>query len=184
MTNKAARPVRWKPADSGTDLAAAVMETPIGPLRLLASDAGLVGIYFGAEVGAEGEVGPSIRPLQRQMLEHATRELAEYFRGERTTFTTPLVESGTAFQREVWRALGEIPFGARSGYAALATKIGRPRAQRAVGAANRCNPHSIIVPCHRVIGADGSLTGYAGGLPTKEWLLAHEARVLGQQRAA
>jgi methylated-DNA-[protein]-cysteine S-methyltransferase len=104
------------------------------------------------------------------------RELAEYFAGDRTTFDVPLHLIGSAFQRRVWTALLEIPCGETTSYGALATSIGSPGAARAVGLANGQNPIALIVPCHRVIGADGSLTGYGGGLPAKRWLLAHESR--------
>jgi methylated-DNA-[protein]-cysteine S-methyltransferase len=161
---------------SNTDSVELVIESPIGPMRLRATEQALIGVYFEAHPGAP-PAAPQVG--QHPVLQAAAAQLAEYFRGERQVFELPLAATGTAFQREVWRALAAIPFGARSGYAALAQGIGRPRAQRAVGAANRCNPLSIIVPCHRVVGADGSLTGYAGGLPAKRWLLAHEARVLG-----
>jgi methylated-DNA-[protein]-cysteine S-methyltransferase len=104
------------------------------------------------------------------------RELGEYFAGERTSFDLPLHMIGSAFQRRVWAALLEIPCGETTSYGALAASIGAPGAARAVGLANGQNPIAVIVPCHRVIGADGSLTGYGGGLPTKRWLLSHESR--------
>ena len=103
-------------------------------------------------------------------------QLAEYFAGTRARFDLPLHLIGSAFERRVWNALLEIPHGETISYGALAAKIGAPGAARAVGAANGQNPIAIIVPCHRVIGADGSLTGYGGGLPAKRWLLAHESR--------
>jgi methylated-DNA-[protein]-cysteine S-methyltransferase len=106
-------------------------------------------------------------------------QLAEYFAGDRTTFELPLHLVGSAFQRRVWAALLEIPCGETTSYGALAAAIGAPGAARAVGLANGQNPIAVIVPCHRVIGADGSLTGYGGGLPTKRWLLAHEAAQAG-----
>lgn len=101
-------------------------------------------------------------------------QLGEYFGSGRRVFDVPLVPAGTPFQQEVWRALTRIEFGATTSYGALAVGIGRPRAVRAVGAANGANPIPIIVPCHRVIGANGALTGFAGGLPLKEMLLGHE----------
>jgi methylated-DNA-[protein]-cysteine S-methyltransferase len=107
--------------------------------------------------------------------EDVRAQLAEYFAGERTTFDLPLYMIGSAFQLRVWAALCEIPCGETTSYGALASAIGAPGAARAVGLANGQNPVSIIVPCHRVIGANGSLTGYGGGLPAKQWLLAHEA---------
>ncbi|MCA9677318.1 MAG: methylated-DNA--[protein]-cysteine S-methyltransferase, partial [Myxococcales bacterium] len=101
-------------------------------------------------------------------------QLAAYLDGARRAFDVPLAPAGTPFQLAVWDALLAIPYGATESYGALARRLGRPHAARAVGAANGQNPISIIVPCHRVIGADGSLTGYGGGLPAKRWLLAHE----------
>jgi methylated-DNA-[protein]-cysteine S-methyltransferase len=106
-------------------------------------------------------------------------QLGEYFAGTRTDFDLPLHMIGSAFQRRVWAALREIPCGETTSYGALAASIGAPGAARAVGLANGQNPVSIIVPCHRVIGANGSLTGYGGGLPAKQWLLAHEAQQAG-----
>ena len=111
------------------------------------------------------------------VLDQAARELEQYFEGKRRTFSSPLAAAGTPFQREVWDALAAIPFGQSRSYAEIATAIGRSRAVRAVGAANGANPLSIFVPCHRVIGADGKLTGYGGGLPAKAWLLGHERKV-------
>lgn len=106
-------------------------------------------------------------------------QLGEYFAGARTEFDLPLSATGTAFQQSVWAALNAIPYGETRTYAEQATHIGSPKAVRAVGAANGRNPISIIVPCHRVIGADGSLTGYGGGMDAKRWLLGHEASHAG-----
>jgi methylated-DNA-[protein]-cysteine S-methyltransferase len=103
------------------------------------------------------------------------RQLADYFEGRRRVFDLPLSPEGTPFQKEVWRALVEIPYGECASYSEIARRIGRRDAVRAVGAANGANPIAIVVPCHRVIGRDGSLTGYGGGLPLKRWLLDHEA---------
>jgi methylated-DNA-[protein]-cysteine S-methyltransferase len=110
----------------------------------------------------------------RGVLAETARQLAEYFAGRRQAFDLPLAPRGTGFQERVWRALLAIPFGATCSYRDIAASIGRPAACRAVGAANGKNPIAIIVPCHRVIGADRSLTGYGGGLPAKRWLLSHE----------
>jgi methylated-DNA-[protein]-cysteine S-methyltransferase len=107
-------------------------------------------------------------------LGEAVRQLSEYFAGTRRTFHLPLRLQGTEFQQRVWRELTEIPYGETWSYGQLARRIGNPNASRAVGLANGRNPISILVPCHRVIGADGSLTGYGGGLERKQWLLAHE----------
>jgi methylated-DNA-[protein]-cysteine S-methyltransferase len=105
-------------------------------------------------------------------------QLQEYFDGERTEFDLPLAPEGTSFQRKVWNALCEIPYGKTMSYGELARHIGQPGAARAVGLANGSNPLPIVVPCHRVIGADGSLTGFGGGIGRKRWLLSHEARQL------
>jgi methylated-DNA-[protein]-cysteine S-methyltransferase len=109
------------------------------------------------------------------VLARAAAQLAEYFAGTRRTFDLPLAPRGTGFQRIVWHALAKIPYGETRSYGELARAIGRPAASRAVGAANGKNPLSIVVPCHRVVGASGELTGYAGGVATKRWLLDHEA---------
>jgi methylated-DNA-[protein]-cysteine S-methyltransferase len=110
-------------------------------------------------------------------------QLAAYFAGTRRAFELALAPEGTAFQQDVWAALRAIPYGATTSYGELARSIGRPRAIRAVGAANGANPIAIVVPCHRVIGKDGTLTGYGGGLPRKQLLLGLEARVAGHQLA-
>jgi methylated-DNA-[protein]-cysteine S-methyltransferase len=147
----------------------------VGPLKLVASGEALVAVYL-----------PTYRrmpaldaaPVPRQaILDQAARELEEYFSGGRRDFTTRLGASGTVFQTQVWNALGEIPYGARWSYGQLARAVGRPKAARAVGMANGSNPLPIFVPCHRVVGSDGSLTGYGGGLETKRWLLDLEGRV-------
>lgn len=122
------------------------------------------------DVPAETSSSPPLSVLDR-----AVRELRAYFRGDLREFTVPVALSGTRFQEQVWRGLLSIPYGERRSYGWLAEEIGRPTASRAVGAANGCNPVPIVVPCHRVIGADGSLVGYGGGLETKRWLLSHEA---------
>ncbi len=103
-------------------------------------------------------------------------QLEEYFAGSRTEFELPLAPAGTAFQRDAWTALRAIPYGATRSYAEQAAALGRPRAIRAVGAANGRNPIAIVVPCHRVVGSRGALTGYGGGVERKEWLLGHERR--------
>ena len=149
--------------------------SPVGRLLLAADPEGLSLISF-----------PSGSRMQRPApgwqqddgaLAAALSQLAEYFAGTRQTFSLPLRPTGTAFQLSVWSALREIPFGATLSYGELARRIGRPSAARAVGAANGANPLPIVVPCHRVIGADASLTGFGGGLDTKRFLLAHEARL-------
>ena len=147
------------------------MDGPVGRLRLLERGGALVGLYF-----EEHRNAPAIPATSgaTEALDEARRQLDAYFEGRRQRFELPLAPVGTELQREVWRALAAIPFGQTRSYAAIARAIGRPRAVRAVGAANASNPISIVVPCHRVIASDGALTGYAGGLDAKRWLLAHE----------
>jgi methylated-DNA-[protein]-cysteine S-methyltransferase len=151
------------------------VESPIGRLRLVSSDDALIALYTHGHRG-----GPRIEAAPGEghpVLSAARRQLIEYFAGARTAFALPLCTGGTDFQRAVWAGLLEIPFGATWSYTALARRVRRTTSARAVGAANAANPISIIIPCHRVVGADGSLTGYAGGLAAKQWLLEHEARI-------
>jgi len=123
---------------------------------------------------------PPGKETPRDPVLSATRaQLGEYFAGRRQDFDLPLAPAGTAFQRAVWSELRRIPFATTASYGEIAARVSRPRAVRAVGAANGANPIALIVPCHRVIGSDGRLTGYGGGLPTKHWLLSHEAAVCG-----
>ncbi|MEJ7604322.1 MAG: methylated-DNA--[protein]-cysteine S-methyltransferase [Kofleriaceae bacterium] len=147
------------------------IDSPLGPLRLVERHAELAGLYLPAQAAPDASPGTS--PL----LARVATQLAEYFAGERRVFELPIAPRGTGFQERVWHALTTISYGETWSYGALAHAIGRPSASRAVGTANGRNPISIIVPCHRVIAASGELTGYAGGLPAKQWLLAHEARV-------
>lgn len=140
------------------------IETPIGALTLTASADAVTAVRFGAE-GAQ-DASP--------LLDAAEAQLREYFAGARRTFDLPLAPHGTAFQQRVWAALRAIPYGETRTYGELAAAIGSPNASRAVGMANHRNPLPILIPCHRVIGADGSLAGYAGGLETKRRLLALE----------
>ena len=153
------------------------LETPLGDLVITASDAGLTGVWFpGPDLPAfhpDGGRGSATAVLAR-----AREQLAEYFAGSRTAFDLPLAPAGTAFQRRVWDALRTIPYGATLSYSELARRLGDPRATRAVGAANGKNPIPIIVPCHRVIGARGELTGFGGGLERKRWLLEHEGALM------
>ena len=153
------------------------MNSPVGRLQLVASDAGLAAILWQNDrpnrVGLDIETEDSSHPV----LHETARQLGEYFAGQRSTFDLPLDPSGTAFQQKVWRALLTIPFGETRSYQQIAIQVGNPKAVRAVGAANGRNPLSIIAPCHRVIGSNGSLTGYGGGLDRKQWLLEHEGVV-------
>lgn len=142
------------------------LTTPLGPLSLHADDLGLTAVSFSAAPDA-AEHANAVTTL-------AAHELAAYFAGTATTFTVPLHPQGTAFQQNVWRQLSTIPFGETRSYGDIANALANPKAVRAVGAANGRNPIAIIVPCHRVIGGNGTLTGYAGGLERKAWLLRHE----------
>jgi methylated-DNA-[protein]-cysteine S-methyltransferase len=158
-----------------------VVCSPIGPLTLTAEGGALTAIDFGAPAGhADGACSGaatdagSASPAD-PVLAAATRQLAAYFAGERREFDLPLRPRGTPFQLTVWEALRRIPYGETVTYGELAAGIGRPTAARAVGSANHHNPLAIVVPCHRVIGADGTLTGYAGGLATKAALLDLES---------
>ena len=152
-----------------------LLDTPVGRLRLVSDGVGLVSAHFVAEgAGERPEDGESAQP--DDVLRTARVQFEEYFAGERQVFDVPLAPAGTAFRQRVWSLLREIGYGRTSSYGRLAAELGNPRASRAVGLANGANPIAVIVPCHRVIGADGKLTGYAGGLDRKRWLLAHEAR--------
>jgi methylated-DNA-[protein]-cysteine S-methyltransferase len=146
------------------------IDSPVGPLVLAASDEGLHAIEFQPSrhpVARDGDWREGDHPVLRQ----AATELGEYFAGGRRTFGLPLAPRGTDFQQAVWRTLATIPYGATVSYTELASRVGRPEAVRAVGAANGRNPLPIVLPCHRVIGANGSLTGFGGGLPMKRFLL-------------
>ena len=149
----------------------AVIETPLGELTLASTARGLASIYFGKAVPQGGVVDVESNRVYITQIE-------EYFHGRRTTFDFPLDLSGTDFQVAVWRELLQIPYGQTRTYGEIAKKLGKPRAARAVGMANHDNRIPIVVPCHRVVGHDGSLTGYAGGLHMKRQLLEIETRKL------
>ena len=153
------------------------MDSPVGTLRLIASDEGLRAVLWPDDDPDRVHLdGPTDTDPEHPILRAAVDQLTEYFNGDRTEFDLPLDSVGTEFQSACWRALQEIPYGSTVSYGEQAEMIGRPTAVRAVGAANGRNPLSIVVPCHRVVAADGSLTGFAGGIDTKSWLLKHEAR--------
>ena len=155
-------------------------DTPIGTLRVVGDDGGIERIDL--PNAAANDPDPEWRERRRSLpgsLRETRRQLLQYFEGERRDFDLPLAPAGTAFQRRVWGELSRIPYGETVSYGELARRIGRPTASRAVGAANGRNPLAIVVPCHRVIGADGTLVGYGGGLPVKEALLAHERGASG-----
>lgn len=147
------------------------VDSPVGRLRLAAEDGRLTELKFGGEA-----VPVQCDGVNDAVLDEAERQLAEYFRGERQVFDLPLQPKGTPFQLADWQALREIPYGETVSYGDIARRIGRPKAFRAVGMANHSNPISIIVPCHRVIGSDGKLTGYGGGLEVKRQLLELEQK--------
>lgn len=183
-----------------------VTDSPLGPLTLVAAGGALAGLYMNGrapqwvadaidapeaaaaaeQAAAAKEASLARTPDEGQdedqanaaVLAAAARQLAEYFAGERRSFDLPLALAGTEFQRRVWAALRDIPYGETISYAELARRIGQPTAMRAVGLANGRNPVSIVVPCHRVIGASGSLTGYGGGLASKAKLIELEWRVI------
>ena len=156
------------------------MDGPVGTLRLVAEDGALVAVSVEERRAAKAEGPTPGDPL----LDEAVRQLGAWFRGERLDFELPLRPRGSAFQLAVWERLRCIPFGETRSYGEIAAALGSPRAVRAVGAANARNPLAIIVPCHRVIGASGALTGYAGGLGRKRWLLRHEREVLARSGRA
>lgn len=154
----------------------AFVESPVGTLTLIATSRGLAAILWEDDRPGRVPLDPGAHDPARPMLAEAARQLGEYFARERTAFDLPLDPQGTDFQRDVWRALEAIPFGETRSYAQIARMVGRPTAFRAVGAANGRNPLSIVVPCHRVIGTGGALTGFAGGLEGKQFLLALERK--------
>ncbi len=173
MKNTHVQRTNMKPADE--TIWYDELPTPIGTLVIVVDAQGLREVLFAS--------GKNHRPADPQWVRDAAKvafartQLQDYFDGTRTTFDLPLHPIGTAFQLEVWNALSDIPYGVTVSYAAIAQQINKPKAVRAVGAANGRNPIPIVVPCHRVIGSNGSLTGFGGGLPTKHFLLDLEKRV-------
>ena len=152
------------------------MDTPLGPLRVAGTAQGLTEVGF-----MEGERPPVQVPhgrKEREILSEAQQQLQEYFEGRLRQFTLPVAPAGTPFQQRVWQELQKVPWGTTTSYGEIAKRIGQPTAVRAVGSANGRNPVAIVIPCHRVIGSDGSLTGYAGGLATKRRLLQLEGALL------
>jgi methylated-DNA-[protein]-cysteine S-methyltransferase len=163
------------------------VESPIGRLMLTTDGTALTGLYMNLYrnkpsklpgVGDDWIQNATIDPLPA-----AARQLKEYFAGKRREFDLPLRMEGTEFQQRVWRELTKIPFGETRSYGQLAKRLNNPNGSRAVGLANGRNPIAIIVPCHRVIGADGSLTGFGGGIDRKEWLLTHEGQPVTREMA-
>jgi len=155
-----------------------VYSSPLGQLTIQACDQGLLGAWFEQQATQPEELGT--RNHYHPILKQAVAEYEEYFAGVRKAFDVKIAAQGTPFQNQVWRALTQIPFGQTRYYAQLADALNNPKAVRAVGLANGKNPISIIVPCHRVIGKNGSLTGYAGGIEIKRALLCHEGSFAAQ----
>lgn len=155
--------IRWTPIDS-----------PLGGLLIARDEVGLTHLYLPA--GRHPRATQTAWTRDDTVFDDVRTQLSEYFAGTRMSFELPLNAAGSPFQQRVWAALVRIPWGETTSYGAIAAALGAPTASRAVGAANGQNPISIIVPCHRVVGANGSLTGYGGGLPAKRWLIAHEAQ--------
>ncbi len=148
----------------------AYFRSPIGVIEIIGTDQGITELHF---VGRKGRR----KTRENPSLKEALSQIDEYFRGRRKDFSLELRLQGTEFQRKVWRELLRIPYGRTASYAEIAAAVGSPRAARAVGQANHRNPIAILVPCHRIIGRGGGLTGYGGGLWRKRWLLAHEKKV-------
>ena len=145
----------------------AVINTPMGPMTVASTEKGVASIRFGSNVPTGG-------PTDEAVNREAVQQLSEYFEGKRTAFDFPLDFEGTAFQKAVWNELARIPYGETRSYGDIARAIGKPGAARAVGMANHDNPIAVVIPCHRVVGSNGSLTGYAGGLHLKAQLLSIE----------
>ena len=153
------------------------MASPVGRLTLVATDDGLSAVLWEHDRPGRVRLPLHAEDQRHPVLIESERQLREYFAGQRTAFTVALDLAGTSFQRAVWQALLTIPFGETRSYTQIARQIGRPKAIRAVGAANGRNPVAIIAPCHRVLGANGALTGFAGGLEAKAYLLSLEVRL-------
>ncbi|MCW5906507.1 MAG: methylated-DNA--[protein]-cysteine S-methyltransferase [Chitinophagales bacterium] len=151
------------------------LTTPVGPLRITGTTLSITSVHFTEEVEKHSEIIPDV-------LVQCKKELEEYFSGTRKLFTVPLLATGTAFEQEVWKQLQQIAFGKTLSYGEIAKRMNKSAgSSRAVGHANAKNPIAIVIPCHRVIGETGKLTGYAGGLWRKDWLLQHEAKISGKE---
>ncbi|MCL2400283.1 MAG: methylated-DNA--[protein]-cysteine S-methyltransferase [Defluviitaleaceae bacterium] len=146
-----------------------LIDSPIGSITLIAEEGAITGLYF-------GDTNQNIPLGNDTALDLCEKELADYFAGDLQVFSVPINAKGTPFRQQVWEALLEIPYGKTASYSDIAVRIENPKSVRAVGGANHNNPISIIIPCHRVIGANGSLTGYGGGLESKKWLLNLEEK--------
>lgn len=159
-----------------------IVESPLGPLVLTANETALTGLALNCDTDKIGQYGN--RRDDNALFVETKRQLTDFFEGKRRQFDLPLAPEGTEFQKRVWAELQNIPFGETISYGELARRIGNPNASRAVGLANGRNPLSIIIPCHRVIGTNGKLTGYSGGLSRKGALLKFEAEVLAKRAEA
>jgi methylated-DNA-[protein]-cysteine S-methyltransferase len=158
--------------------ARARLQVPFGELTVVASDKGVRYITFENDAHPKSYQNMSvIDDASHPVVARTVAQLHEYIKGTRRTFDVPLDLVGTEFQVQAWSALAKVPYGTTASYAQQAASIGRPKATRAIGAANGRNPVVVVLPCHRIVGADGSLTGFGGGLPVKKWLLDHEANV-------
>ena len=166
------------------NISRSILDTPIGPLRIIASQDAILGVEQAgreaSDAGAQAEKIPAARILSGdasgELVKDCKAQLSEYFAGQRRAFDLPVSPEGTDFQKNVWKRLQDIPYGETRTYGELAAMAGNQKASRAVGMANHCNPILIVIPCHRVIGADGSLTGYAAGIEAKKFLLSMEKR--------
>jgi methylated-DNA-[protein]-cysteine S-methyltransferase len=161
-----------------TTLTQTTIESPVGVLRIIASDAGIRAVLWPIERDSRVTFDEEITDGTHPILEEAKAQLKAYIDGDRDDFDLPLDLVGTDFQRAVWEGLQQIPYGSTRSYGELASDLDRPGAARAVGTATGRNPVSIIVPCHRLVGSTGSLTGFAGGIDAKRWLLDHESHKL------
>lgn len=165
----------FKKTNTQTQYVCKMMDSPVGPLLLIASEKALVSLLWKNSVGALNDFAtPEVK--NHPILTKVEIQLNEYFKGERTTFDIPIDPAGTEFQKNVWKQLSKIPYGKTITYGEQAKRLSKPTASRAVGAANGKNPIGIIVPCHRVVGASGSLTGFAGGIEAKKFLLDLEKK--------
>ncbi len=151
------------------------LESPLGALLLTGDGRSLTGLYLKGQKHFPQQTSAWRESVRADLFDRAEEQLAEYFTHQRQRFDLPVAPRGTDFQKQVWQLLSQIPFGETLSYGALAQQLGQPTASRAVGAANGRNPVAIVVPCHRVIAASGKLTGYAGGIERKQWLLDHES---------
>lgn len=158
-----------------TTLTSASMDSPVGELTIVASDAGLRAVLWPSERDGRVSFAEPVEPGEHPVIDATIEQLGEYLAGDRQSFDLPLDLVGTDFQKDVWAGLERIGYGETQSYGELADELDKPGAARAVGSATGRNPISIVVPCHRLVGSSGKLTGFAGGIDAKRWLLTHEA---------